>query len=639
MISKYKFFSALLVFLAVTMSASAQWYDPDKVPKKAGNYYAKAYEEAKEGKYREAIVDLDKALAEYPKFVDVYLSRAGIYADLHEYSNSVRDFEKGFEMDAVYADTYLLPYSISLAGTGNFDKALQIVNTFLNKPGLNQQSIKAGSYRKSTYEFALKLAKESSDPNYVFSRQNMGDSINSGELEYFPSLTIDGKRMIFTRRINSDEDFYESRYTNGQWGKAVPVSGKINTNFNEGAQNISQDGDWLIFTGCNYPEGGGSCDLYIAYKTKKGNWTEPQNLGPVVNSEFWESSPSLSPDKRDLYFSANRPGGYGGKDLWVSRRTDRGSWSKPVNLGPSINTSADEASPFIHPDNQSLYFSSNGLAGYGKTDLFVARKIADSAWGTAKNLGYPINTIDDEGSLIVNADGRTGYYASDGGDTKGGLDLYTFQLPQQVQAARTIWVSGQVYDAGSKVGLPSLVELTDLENGTIASKLQTDEDGNYLVTLPLGKEYAFSVNRKNYLFYSDNYFVQKNNADTNFIVNIALQPIVKGATTTLKNIFFDVNKATLQNTSITELNNLVNLLKENTEVKLVINGYTDNVGTTAANLILSTNRAKAVADYLIRNGIAAGRLRWKGYGEQQPVAINDTEEGRAKNRRTEIVVE
>ena len=207
--------------LAFTVS-HAQWYDPDKVNKKAGDIYGQAYEEARDGKYTASIQHINEAIVLEPKFVDAFLSRAGIYANLKNYKASVSDFEKAMGMDSVYSKTFLLPYSISLAGTGDFRKALQAVNEFLQNPKLNSQSIKAGNYRKSTYAFALDYEKNNSVKDYVFSPQNLGDSINTAALEYFPSLTIDGKKMIFTRRVNNDEDFYESNFTDGAWTRAKP---------------------------------------------------------------------------------------------------------------------------------------------------------------------------------------------------------------------------------------------------------------------------------------------------------------------------------------------------------------------------------------------------------------------------------
>ncbi len=636
-----RFLFILFAFALLPLSLLAQWYNPDKVNKKAGEIYALAYEDASNGNYAAALTKLNDALKYDKNFVDVYLSRAGIYANLKNYPASVSDFETALQMDSIYAKTYLLPYSISLAGTGNFSKALLAVKEFLQTPRLNEQSIQAGNYRRKTYELALKIAEQRTKDganSYVFSPQNLGSNINSAALEYFPSLTIDGSRMIFTRRQNNDEDFYESILENGVWQKAIPLAGHINTNLNEGAQNISQDGEWLIFTGCNYPEGEGSCDLYIAYRTRSGGFTDPENMGRVINTEFWESSPSLSPDKKQLYFASNRPGGFGGKDIWMSTRLSSGRWGEPINLGPTINSSGDEGCPFIHPDNQTLYFNSNGHPGYGMTDLFLSKKDSNDRWQMPVNLGYPINTIDDEGSLIVAADGKTSYFASDGGDTKGGLDLYRFQLREDIQANRVSWVKGQVFDKKTKRGLPSSVELTDIATRKSIFSLQTDEDGNYLVTLPAGKDYAFNVNRKGYLFYSDHFSMGIGNTDSALVVNIPLQPIEAGASIVLKNIFFNTGKFILEATSEEELDRVVELMNENPGMKILISGHTDNVGKDADNLILSNNRAKTVIQYLQKKGIAASRLKAQGFGASQPVAPNDNEVGRAINRRTELSI-
>ena len=631
-------FCLFVLFIMMVNVVKAQWYDPQKVNKKAVVFYETAYQEAIDGKYAASVSHLADALKADPKYLDVYLSRAGIYASMKNYLASVTDFETAFSKDSLYSNTFLLPYSISLAGIGNFEKALEKVTNFLATPKLNQQSIKAGNYRKNTYEFALEYKKKSTIKNYLFNPKNMGDSINSTALEYLPSLTVDGNKMIFNRRINGDEDFYESNKVNGVWQNAKPLAGKLNTNFNEGAQNISQDGDWLIFTGCNYPEGLGSCDLYISYKNKKGEWSEAENMGRNINTDAWESAPSLSPDKRDLYFSSTRAGGFGGSDIWVSHRKENGSWQKPENLGPTINTSGDDGCPFIHADNQTLYFNSNGHEGYGLSDLFVSRKNEKGEWQKATNLGYPINTIDDEGSLIVAADGKTAFYASDKGDFKNGLDLYTFELREDIRAQKTFWVKGKIYDKKTNAGLPSSVELTTIDSGYVLSKLRTDEEGNYLTTLPQGKSYAFSVNRKGYLFYSENFTMQGNVNDSPLVVNIGLQPLEKGSSIILKNIFFESKKYELQTTSFTELNKVAELLKENPVLSIQISGYTDNVGKPSDNLLLSVNRAKAVISYLQSKGIGAKRLTGKGFGEASAIAPNTTEAGKSQNRRTELTV-
>jgi outer membrane protein OmpA-like peptidoglycan-associated protein len=362
-------------------------------------------------------------------------------------------------------------------------------------------------------------------------------------------------------------------------------------------------------------------------------------MGRTINTEFWESTPSLSPDKKDLYFSSNAPGGYGGKDIWVSRRNENGRWETPVNLGPEINTTADESTPFMHADNQTLYFNSNGHPGYSeKPDLFMTKKLADGEWSKPVNLGYPINTIDDEGSMVISADGKTAYYSSDRMDTKGGLDIYTFTLPTYLQPLKTLWVKGKVFDKNTNEGLPSAVELTDVKTGKLVSNLQTDEEGNYLVTLPAGKDYAFNVIRKGYLFFSENYNIPETTTDSDFIADIALQPIEANATIVLKNVFYDSKSTELKPESISELDNVVRLMNENPTTKILISGYTDNVGLPSNNLQLSTGRALSVVNYLVSKEVAKNRLSYKGFGETNPIGDNSTEAGRALNRRTELSV-
>ena len=619
------------------VSANAQWYSTEKVNKKAYAIYESAYQLAQDQNYTAAILNIDKAILIEPKFVEAYLSKAGIYAELKKYDSSVINFEKALQLDSVYSKTYLLPYSISLAGTGEFQKALVAVTEFLTNKTLNAQSLKAGNYRKGVYEFAIDHEKKYSTKNYIFAPKNLGDSVNSDALEYYPSLTIDGKHLIFTRRIANDEDFYECTLIDGKWSKAKPLGGRINTNLNEGAQNISQDGEWIVFTGCNYPEGEGSCDLYISYKTKNG-WSQTENLGPVVNTDQWESAPSLSPDKRDLYFSSNQAGTYGGKDIWVTHKNTNGKWGKPQNLGATINTPGDEGCSFIYADNQTLFFNSDGHPGYGKTDLFFSKKLTDSTWSVPENLGYPINTIDEEGSLLVAADGKTAYYASDGNNTRGGLDLYSFQLRADLQPPKILWVKGKVFDSKTKKGLPSSVELTDINSRRLISKIQTDEEGNYLITLPVGKEYAFNVKRKGYLFFSENYNL-RNNQDSIYIADIGLQPIETGSAIILKNIFFDSKETVLKPASIVELDQVIQLMNDNPNLKILISGFTDNIGKPLDNLALSKGRSLSVVNYLLASKqIARERLQFKGFGAAKPIADNATDKGKASNRRTELSV-
>ncbi len=630
---KYLFLITTVLAFVFRTSGQGNW----KINKKAQQLYSTGMQKARDGDITGGIKLMQDALAVEKKFPEALLSLAGMYAELKNYPASVEYYEKTKAIDSNYFRDYALPYSISVAGMGQFEKALEAVNSFLSIPDINPSSRKAGEYRKQCYEFALKYAGEKPLAGYRFEPKNMGDSINSEVSEYFPALTIDGNELFYTRRVNNiNEDFYEAIKMDSGWRKSTALTGDINTARNEGAQNISQDGEWLIFTGCDFPEGYGSCDLYISYLTDAG-WSKPENLGPQINTDAWESAPSLSPDKRDLYFASTRPGGYGKSDLYVSHRQPDGKWSEPENLGPEINTAGNESCPFIHADNQTLYFTSDGHTGYGGDDLFFAKKNADK-WSAAVNLGYPINTIENEGSMVVSADGKTAYYASDRSDSRGGLDLYSFELREDIRPLKTLWVKGKVYDSKTKKGLPCAVELTDLSSKAIVSRVQTDETGNYLITLPVGKDYAFNVNRKGYLFFSDNFVLSNNIPDSTYHIDIPLQSIETNATVVLRNIFFDVNKYELKTESFVELDNVVKLLKENPSLKIQINGHTDNTGRPEDNLKLSNSRANAVVQYLTSKGIDSKRLSYRGYGSSQPVADNSNEAGKAMNRRTEMKV-
>ncbi len=626
-------FSMLFIF-----KFSQAQYDVSKINKKAIESYNKALEKAQDGKYKDAIESLQEAIQRDGKYIDAYLSLAGIYGQIKDHRQSISTYEKAFALDSNYTSEYKLPYTINLAGLGQFQRSFEVITALLAKTNLGPNARKAAEYRKRTYQFALDFEKNNPDKNYVFAPQNLGDAINSKESEYFPTIPIESDKIIFTRRLNNfNEDFFGSIKQSGSWSASNPLPGNINTAQNEGAQNISQDANWLVFTGCNRQDGFGGCDLYISYLTTEG-WSEAINLGTQINTEHWDSQPSLSPDKRSLYFASRRPGGLGGSDIYVAHLGTNGKWSKAENLGSDINTVGDESSPFIHADNQTLYFTSNTLPGYGEEDLFLTRKNGKGKWTQPENLGYPINTIHHEGTLFIAADAKTAYYSSDRSDSRGGLDIYSFELREGIRPNKTLWVKGKVFDKKTTAGLPSAVELIDLATGEIISKVQTDESGNYLITLPVGKDYAFNVNRRGYLFFSDNYSLKGKTPDSVYQNNIPLQPIEANAIVVLKNIFFDFNEYELKEESKVELDRLVQLLNENLSVKIQIEGHTDKIGKPADNLKLSENRAKSVVSYLTSKGIAANRLTPKGFGATKPLNDNNTEEGRAQNRRTELKV-
>ncbi len=630
------FVSILLCF--VYANSFSQTYQPENIKKNALDIYERALEQLRDGSLKQAIPLLEKAIEYDANFADAYLSLGGVYGELKNYEKSVYYYETARGKDTAYFKYYNLPYSINLAGLGKFNEALEAVNQFLAIPNLNDKSIKSANYRRDCYQFAVNDAAKHSATDYVFTPMNLGDSINSPQSEYYPSFTIDDSTLVYTRRGEGiRENFIQSKKIKDHYSKSELINGQLNEEPSKGAINISQDAEWLIFAGNFSGKGFGDFDLYISYNTPQG-WSQPINLGAAINTEFWESSPSLSPDKNVLYFSSNRPGGFGGRDLYASYRQANGKWSAAVNMGATINTKGDELAPFIHADNNTLYYTSNGLPGYGGTDIYVARKDTSDAWGVPENLGYPINTIENEGSLFVASDGVTAYYASDRADTRGGLDLYKFQLRKDIRPAKTLYVQGSVSDAATHHNIPCAVELIDNATQKTITKVQTDETGFYFITLPVGRDYTFAVNRKGYLFYSDLFQLSNKEADSIYVKNIALQPIAINASGVLKNIQFEFNSSQLLPVSLIELDKLLQLMTDNAGVKILISGHTDNAGTDARNMQLSLDRAKAVAAYLVSKGIDAKRLTWKGFGASKPVADNTTEAGRAQNRRTEFTV-
>lgn len=614
--------------LLCCLYAQAQTVTYETAKKKAQTSFDNAINAIRDYQDAEAVRFLQEALRTEPNFADAYGQLGITYVQMKRYKEAIASFEKLKQLDSSALRPAILAYSRALAGTGQFAAALQLINQYLQSGRSNPNAVKL----KASYEFAVQASVQ----QVPFEPHNLGDHINTKDPEYFPSLTIDDKTLIFTRRVNGkNEDFYLSQRDSIEWKAASDMGEPVNSAFNEGAQQISQDGEMLVFTGCEFPEGKGSCDIYYSIKTTNG-WQAPKNIGATINTRDWESQPSLSVDKQTLYFTRETPNN--GADIFMSRRLPNGQWDVAERLGPNINTGGRETTPFIHADNQTLFFASNGHPGYGGMDIFYSRRQPDGSWGPALNLGFPINTIDEDASLIVAADGKTAYFASDRSDSRGALDIYSFELYPAARPLPTLYVRGYVYDAKTQERLTADLELTDLQSGFVTAQVKSNDSGQYLVPLPVGKAYAFNVNKRGYLFYSDNFSLPQQATSTPPEKNIPLQPIAANATIVLHNIFFESKQYTLQPASQIELDKLVKLLQDNAGLVTEISGHTDNVGSDNDNLLLSENRAKAVVAYLTQKGIAAARLRAKGYGETKPVADNNTEEGRAQNRRTEFKV-
>ena len=492
-----------------------------------------------------------------------------------------------------------------------------------------------------------------------FEPKNLGLNVNTTDPEYYPCITADDSTLIFTRRVTDpeaqpygmQEDFFVShRGTDAAWRKGEPVANVNTRQFNEGAGTLTPDGRFIVFTKCAGDDGMyggglkglGSCDLFISRRVGD-RWSKPENLGSPVNSRAWESQPSMGSDGRTLYFVRGQRmrDGVKGMDIFVTRLQEDGSFSKPEKVRGQVNTPMQEESVQIHPDGRTLYFSSDGHAGMGGLDLFVSRLGADSTWGKPLNLGYPINTNADENSLLVSADGKLAYFASDRPGGQGDLDLYSFELYQQVRPNAVSFVRGKVYDKETKAALEADVMLYDLSTGALVTAAYSDPaTGEFLVCLPTGRDYALNAGLEGYLFFSQNYAVQGEGTVTKpFTLDVPMSPLKKDAHIALRNVFFNTASSELLPQSNVELDKLTKLMFLNPTLKIEVGGHTDNAGSDTDNLKLSDQRANAVRDFLVKKGIEAARITARGYGETKPMATNDTEEGRALNRRTEVVVQ
>jgi len=515
--------------------------------------------------------------------------------------------------------------------TGDFIASVSLVDEYLSNDNLPEKSrMNAELLRENALFSERAIAKA-----WPFSPVNLGIEVNSKNSEYLPSMNADESTVIFTRKIRGQEDLFVTGVDNGKWLKALPIDeGTINTGHNEGAHCISANGKLLFYTICNERNTRGSCDLYIS-KKEENKWSVPLNLGPPLNSVAWDSQPSLSADGKTLYFVSNRRGGYGGKDLWLSK-WENGVWKEPLNLGPAINTPYDEQTPFIHFDNETLYFSSDGHPGMGKQDIYFSRFL-DGQWMKPVNLGYPINTQQVESGLNISLNGETAYYAAEREDGYGELDIYEFELPQFARPNRVTYVRAKIVD--KQTGKPVETEFV-LQNLSDEKMNVTSiaNDGEFLICLPSGSDYSLHIKEDGYLLESFHFSLKDTVERKAFTLKIEIEAIETGQSVVLRNVFFETDSYELLPESFPELEELYHFLNNHPDVNLEISGHTDNRGSRAYNMTLSLLRAQSVVSYLNSKGFDAGRLSAKGYGPDLPIADNSTRAGQAENRRTEFKI-
>lgn len=643
-----KIFHVLFIFLfsAVTSCATiAQNYT--SANKKAIRFFEEGYELGMQHKDDQAIEKLKKAIEEDADFGEPYWVLGQLYEERGEPNTAIEYYNQALKVNKEkFADCYSFIGDIYFK-TFKYGEAAENYENYLKYGRIKKEETRLIFEKRLQQCY---VADDLMKHPVPFEPHNLGPKINSEFSEYHPSITADGEFLIYTllapgdynscrTQDGNEEEFLVSRKVNGEWTERTNPGPPLNSDCNEGAANLSPDGHYIFFAAKTREGGYASMDLYFSERT--GNtWRQPVPLGPPVNTDSFESQPSFSSDGKTLYFTSNRPGGMGGMDIWVTTRNDDGSWNMPINMGDKINTSGDEISPFIHPDNQTLYFCSNGRMGMGGFDFYFSRKNTTGKFETPENVGYPVNTPYDERSLVISADGKTGYFASTNIEGYGKYDLYIFEMPVNARPQIVNYMKGVIRNSKTQQPVQAEFQLIDLSSGELIVKSVSDQsNGDFLVSIPTNKQYALSVTAEGYLFYSANFDMTGDHAmDKPFLLDIGLQPIEEGIDIIMKNIFFDTDKHDLKPESFIELKKLVELLKKNPGMRIEISGHTDNQGGKTHNQVLSENRAKAVYDFLVANGIPAARLSYKGYGDTKPIAGNDTEEGRAQNRRTEFKV-
>jgi outer membrane protein OmpA-like peptidoglycan-associated protein len=614
-------FATLQVHSQIQVSAEHRYY-------KALSYQAKK-------NYPEARKLLERLLVDYPNYTDAYSTLSKWYFTEHQFLKAKEVLQKGYQTNKAFA----YPFAKALIYSGEPELALSIINTYSNTGRKEWQQLKAqATFVAKALQFPIK------DSIYNLGRPNTSDP------ELYPWLTTDSTQLNFTRRISGiDEDFFMTTVDScGGWFTGSNLGRPPNSLDQESAQMISADGHYLFYTKCeNRSVNGwaqGGCDLYMSYRVANDSpWSSPEIFGATINTPNYEGMGCLSADNKVLYFVSDRAGGFGGKDIWEAR-FENGLWQEPKNLGSNINTPNDETAPYLHVDNQTLYFSSTGHPGMGGSDFFISRKLNDTSWEKALNLGYPINTAADENGLCITPSGKHLYFSSDRDSLAGNFDIYHMDLPLAIQPLPVAFISGVVQDSLQKGSL-NYARMTIVEAGNdkeIYNFLSNKGDGSYTVTLPIGKTYYLSVGRFGFTDKTDTLNLIETIVNDRINHPISMLPydyIAPVQDSLIYTIYYSKNVTLLTDSLKNVLYQVMAPWMEAIgSTAFYINSYTDNTGSPLINEQISYTRAKHVAEQIISFGAYDMNVHPEGWGEGNPAYSNDTEEGRNANRRVEIII-
>ncbi len=629
------------MLLVSVLEICAQSYKLSSTNKKAIKYYRQAETFYRLMEYENAEQALNKSLQKDDGFIEAMLLLGDTYRDWYKILNAIEVYEKVVTTDsAFFPPTYYFLGDLYLEEE-QFDKAIENYLIYLKLEGADPEKTLIAKFG---YDKAI-FRKEAMQNPVVEIINKLDTSINSVQKEYINYVNENEDYLVFTIKDSGPlgllsssvkEYFMESKKVDGIWQKPRVLDIPATGNLDRGGMNLSFDGRQMYFSGCNWPGGMGSCDIYSSV-LKSSGWQKPFRMSKGINSSSWDSQASISADGRKLYFTSRRKGGKGGSDIWVSININ-GNWTKAINLGDSINTAGNEMAPFIHADGKTLYYSSNGTIGMGDFDLLVSKRLPTGEWTKGENLGYPINTKDNDLNIFVAIDGKKAWISSDRSRENGWFDIFSFEIPETVKPNKIITLKGIVLDNATEKVLESTIEITDLQSSELSSISNSDvENGEFLSVLFPNREYAINISRKGYFFYSGTMNIS--DAESSNIQKVfKLIKIQKGASANLQNIYFDTDKWDIKGESLPELNKLIRLLNQNPNLNILIEGHTDDSGHENHNKLLSEKRAKTVMDFLISKDVSQNRLSFVGLGATKPIADNSTEIGKGLNRRTTIRV-
>jgi outer membrane protein OmpA-like peptidoglycan-associated protein len=503
------------------------------------------------------------------------------------------------------------------------------------------------SFKKSIYYVDIKkqmdfLATQLGEVRAI-NKEMLSHPLNKFQLQYFPVLTADGEQILFTKRdgtgnFDKEDIFTAFLRSDGEWSNPQSIAQTINSAYNEGTCTVTADGNILIYTSCDAPDSEGSCDLYIAYKIN-GAWQRPSNMGKKVNSRSWDSQPSLSADGRILFFSSNRKGGFGGNDIWYTIRQNDGSWTEAKNLGSVVNTPKDEISPFMFFNNEILFFASDGHQGFGGMDIFLSR-VKDGVFQAPENMGLPINDHLDQVALFITAKKDYAYYTelTSAEQEKDRSLLYRFAFPEEIYLGENLTVTqGKVFNSKTGQPIEATLSLVSLVNDSTLYRFQSDgKTGEFMMLYPEKAISGLYVEKKGFL--PKIYNVERDKIQNVKDLKVELTPVASGEEFVFENVFFKFDKYDLESESLSSLRRLLKFLQENPNVNILISGHTDNVGSVSYNLNLSLQRAKSVQNYLVNEGMHPGRVMVEGKGDKEPMVPNTSSQNQALNRRITIKI-